>query len=53
MSRQDFWQSFDDRYVASLAKLLDDKAYSMFYDLIRLMLNERARLEQEAFLVGN
>lgn len=51
MSRQDFWQPFDDRYATSLAKLLEDKDYSEFHNLIRLMLNEGAWLEQEAFLV--
>ena len=50
IAMKSFWQAFDDKYAKALEKLLNQKDYLDFHDLIRLMLKERARLEQEAFL---
>ncbi|MBM7583207.1 hypothetical protein JOD02_002085 [Caldicoprobacter guelmensis] len=45
-----FWQSFDEKYAQALQKLLYDPDYSEFHPLIKVMLKEKARVEQEAFL---
>ena len=50
LSIKPFWQPFDDKYARALKKLLDDEAYKEFHPLIQVMLKERARAEQEAFL---
>jgi Uncharacterized protein conserved in bacteria C-term(DUF2220). len=45
-----FWQPLDAKYAKSLEKLLHDEDYKEFHPLIRVMLKESARIEQEAFL---
>ncbi|MEZ0536646.1 Wadjet anti-phage system protein JetD domain-containing protein [Caldicellulosiruptoraceae bacterium PP1] len=47
-----YWMTFDKRYEESLMKLLKNPDYELFYGLINLMLQNKARLEQEAYLVS-
>lgn len=37
----------DERYLEGLRKLLEDKDYKEFWDVVRYMLEEKVRLEQE------
>jgi hypothetical protein len=39
-----------DSYLRQLGKLLADERYAVFHSVIRYMLNENIRLEQEALL---
>ena len=41
-------QPLGEAYLAKLAALLEDPAYTCFHSLIRLMIEKRVRLEQEA-----
>lgn len=41
-------QPLDKTYLTKLAALLDDPAYALFHSLIRLMLEKKVRVEQEA-----
>lgn len=50
LSMKRFWQPLDAKYAKSLEKLLHDEDYKEFHPLIRVMLKESARIEQEAFL---
>jgi len=50
MSMKRFWQAFDSKYAQALEKLLNDEEYQEFHQLIQVMLKEKARVEQEAFL---
>jgi hypothetical protein len=51
MSRRPHWVSFDKKYGAELEKLLGLPEYVQFHGVIRLMIAEKAKLEQEAFLL--
>ncbi|MCR4443432.1 MAG: DUF2220 family protein [Peptococcaceae bacterium] len=51
LSQRQHWSSIDQKYGAELEKLLKREDYGEFHDVIRLMLAEKVRLEQEAFLV--
>ena len=51
ISKKDYWIPMDDiKYKAELEKLLGNEDYSLFHDVIELMLDQSCRLEQEAFL---
>lgn len=51
ISKRDYWITMDDiKYKAELEKLLGNEDYSLFHDVIKLMLDQNCRLEQEAFL---
>lgn len=50
MSKENYWLSFNKKYKIALEKMLCDKGYSQFHDVIKKMLEVGARLEQEAFL---
>lgn len=48
---KDYSDELEDNYSKQLAKLLDKLEYEMFWPVVRLMLKEKIRLEQEALLV--
>ena len=51
ISKKDYWITMDDiKYKAELEKLLGNENYYLFHDVIKLMLDQNCRLEQEAFL---
>jgi hypothetical protein len=50
-SKTNFGIRFDDRYRNRLKNLLKDSKYSVFHDVIKLMLKKGIRLEQEAFII--
>jgi len=50
LSKKEYWQTFDDKYGQELGKLLSDPDYQEFHEVIAVMLEEKVRLEQEAFL---
>ncbi len=48
---KNYCEELEDNYVKRLEKLLDKKEYETFWPVIKLMLKEKIRLEQEALLV--
>lgn len=51
LSKKKYWQPFNEKYGKELEKLLSDPDYQEFFEVITIMLKERVRLEQEAFLL--
>ncbi|PKM83201.1 MAG: hypothetical protein CVU89_00125 [Firmicutes bacterium HGW-Firmicutes-14] len=47
---RDYCDELEENYIKQLEKLLDKKEYDNFRPVIRLMLQEKIRLEQEALL---
>lgn len=52
LSKKEYWIELDKKYAAELEKLLQNEGFTEFYDVIRVMLEQNCRLEQEAFLIG-
>lgn len=50
LAKKQYWLTFDEQYATELEKLLAREEYAEFYEVITLMLEKGARLEQEAFL---
>jgi hypothetical protein len=50
---KDYCDELEDNYVKQLEKLLVKSEYEKFWPVIRLMLSEKLRLEQEALLVSD
>lgn len=46
-----FWKKFDDNYSKKLELKLHDNNYINFYNVIKAMIKEKSKLEQEAFLI--
>jgi hypothetical protein len=51
LSQKQHWASFNEKYGEELEKLLGLPEYAEFHDVIGVMLVEKAKLEQEAFLL--
>lgn len=49
---KDYCDELEDDYVKRLEKLLDKQEYENFWPVIKVMLREKIRLEQEALLVS-
>ncbi|MDT3700988.1 MAG: DUF2220 domain-containing protein [Thermincola sp.] len=49
---RDYCDELEDNYVKRLEKLLDKQEYEIFWPVIRVMVRDRIRLEQEALLVS-
>jgi hypothetical protein len=52
ISRRQHWVGFGEKYQAELKKLLELPEYAQFHGVIQLMIAEKAKLEQEAFLLS-
>lgn len=50
LSKKEYWMSFDEKYGAALEEMLGKHEFLEFHDVMEIMLKEKARLEQEAFL---
>lgn len=50
LSKKEYWMRFDEKYGAALEEMLGKHEFLEFHDVIEIMLKEKARLEQEAFL---
>jgi len=50
---KDYCDELEDSYTKQLEKLMDKEEYKTFWPVIRLMLEEKIRLEQEALLVAD
>ena len=48
--KRDYWIAVDEKYIDKLAQLLKDCTYKEFWDLITKVIDEKAKLEQEAFI---
>lgn len=48
---RDYCEQLEDGYIKQLEKLLANQEYEVFWPVIKLMLKERIRLEQEALLL--
>jgi hypothetical protein len=51
ISQRQHWVSFGEKYEAELEKLLGLPEYAQFHSVIQLMIGEKVKLEQEAFLL--
>jgi len=51
ISKRNYWMTFDKNYGCSLKEMLKKEEFREFHNVIELMVQEKARLEQEAFLV--
>lgn len=49
-SKKQYWMSFDDKYAKILKEMYENKDFEEFQQVIEVMLEEKVRLEQEAFL---
>jgi len=50
LSKREYWMAFDEKYGSVLKEMLKNAGFLEFHDVIEVMLEERSRLEQEAFL---
>ena len=50
ISKKQYHKSMEDAYADKLRKMLKDNKYEMFYPVIKSMIENNAKLEQEAFL---
>lgn len=50
LSKRGYWMAFDEKYGSVLKGMLENTGFSEFHDVIKVMLEEKSRLEQEAFL---
>ncbi|MZQ99262.1 MAG: hypothetical protein GT601_16470 [Acidaminobacter sp.] len=46
-----FWRPISKAYAMKLEQLLDDESFVEFHEVIRMMLSEKCKVEQESFLV--
>lgn len=51
LSKKHMGMSFDDKYASLLVALLEKPEYGIFHPVIKTMLQERIRIEQEAFIL--
>jgi len=51
ISQKDYWMNFDEDYGSILKEMIKKEEFKEFHNIIELMLEEKARLEQEAFLL--
>lgn len=47
-----FWRPISKAYAVKLEQLLGDASFVEFHEVIRVMLSEKCKVEQESFLVG-
>ena len=50
LAKKQYHKPMEDTYVDKLRKMLEDNKYEMFYPVMKRMLENNAKLEQEAFL---
>jgi hypothetical protein len=46
-----YWRLISKAYSEKLEKMLEDESFSEFHEVIRLMVKEKCKVEQESFLV--
>ncbi len=51
ISKKYYWMTFDEKYSNILKEMMGKEDFKEFHNVIELMLKEKARLEQEAFLL--
>lgn len=51
IARKEYWSTMEKTYKTELEKLLTQDDFTVFYEVISLMLKHDCKLEQEAFLI--